>query len=164
MEEPTTESQLHSWCCALTTHCPPYILLKTWSKKVSLRLLSGCQVPGYRNLRKEHLMSKKTSTGYLPSGMPIWPSPFFICTQRACLCVLGKPLPEYFRVTLTVLLDRTTLRWKVEITHTLKLKLKAISNRRARIALASYENIQKNQVDGCLKKRSSIFPSVIPNL
>lgn len=164
MKEPTTESQLHSWCCTLTTHCPSHILLKTWSKKASLRLLSGCQVPAYRNLGKEYLMSKKASTGYLPSGMPIWPSPFFICPQRACLCVLGEPLPEYFRVTLTVLLDRTTLRWKVEITHTLKLKLKAISNRRARIALASYENIQKNQVDGRLKKRSSIFPSVIPNL
>lgn len=37
--------------------------------------------------------------------------------QRACLCVLGIPWPEYFRVTLTVLLDRTILQWKVENPH-----------------------------------------------
>lgn len=54
---------------------------------------------------------------------------------------------EYFRVTLTVLLDGTILWWKLEITYTLKLKLKAISNRKARIALASYENVPRDQVD-----------------
>lgn len=28
MEEPTNEGQRHSWGYALTTHCPPYFLVK----------------------------------------------------------------------------------------------------------------------------------------
>ena len=91
MEEPTTEGQRHSCGYALTTHCPPYFLVKDLLKESISQVTQWLPGPCLQKFEKRTFHGLK-GLHWLPSKWDAHMTKFFLhMHQRACLCVLGIP-------------------------------------------------------------------------